>query len=125
IFFDIIPLKEVVYFFIKRVNKAEVAINIGIGQIIELKKGKLKIIYYINNIIDILQIIGSIFIFILISLLTLDILSIDSITFGNIIVPQKTCEFLFLTILVFLAIILLFSGSFSLYLNRETKTLGL
>ncbi|MFW9988307.1 MAG: APC family permease [Candidatus Odinarchaeota archaeon] len=125
IFFDVVPLKEVIYFFIKRVNKAEVAINIGIGQIIELKKSKVRMIYYINNIIDIIQIFGSIFIFSIISLMPLDIISIENITFGNTIVPQKTCEFLFLAILVFLATILLFSGSFSLYLNRETKTLGI
>ncbi|MFX1363326.1 MAG: APC family permease [Promethearchaeota archaeon] len=124
IFFDIIPLKEVIYFFIKRVNKAEVAINIGIGQIIELKKSKVRMIYYINNAIGVIQIIGSIFIFILISLLPLDILSIDSITFGSTIIPKETCEFLYITILLFLALILLISGSFSLYLNRETKTLG-
>lgn len=125
IFFDVVPLKEVIYFFIKRVTKAEVAINIGIGQIIELKKSKVRMIYYINNIIDIIQIFGSVFIFTIISLIPLDIISIESITFGNTIVSQKTCEFIFLAILVFLATILLFSGSNSLYLNRETKTLGL
>ncbi|TET58157.1 MAG: APC family permease [Promethearchaeota archaeon] len=125
IFFDIIPLKEVVYFFIRRINKAEVAIDIGIGRIIELKKSKARLIYYTNNIIDIVQISCSIFIFILVSLFTMDILSIDTITFGNIVVSQKTSEFLFLAILIFLSTILLFSGSFSLYLNKETKTLGI
>ncbi|MBA7625474.1 hypothetical protein ES703_32904 [subsurface metagenome] len=125
IFFDIVPLKELVYFFIRRINKDEVAIDIGIGRIIELKKSKARLIYYTNNIIDIVQISCSIFIFILVSLFTMDILSIDTITFGNTVVSQKTSEFLFLAILIFLSTILLFSGSFSLYLNKETKTLGI
>ncbi len=125
IFFDIIPLKEVVYFFIKRVNKAEVAIDIGIGQIIELRKNKAKLIYYINIIIDVIQIICSIFIFILVSFLTMNILSIDSITFRSTIISQKTGEFLFLAILIFLGTTLFFSGTYSLYLNKETKTLGI
>ncbi len=125
IFFDIIPLKEVVYFFIKRVNKAEVAIDIGIGQIIELKKSKARLIYYINIIIDMIQIICSIFIFVLISFFTLNILSIDSITFGSTVISQKTGEFLFLAILIFLGTILFFSGTLSLHRNRETGLLGI
>ena len=124
IFFDIIPLKEVVYFFIKRVNKAEVAIDIGIGQIIELKKSKARLIYYINIIIDIIQIICSIFIFVLISFFTMNILSIVSITFGSTDISQKTGEFLFLAILIFLGTILFFSGTLSLHRNRETGLLG-
>ncbi len=124
IFFDIVPLKEVVYFFIKRVNKAEVAIDIGIGQIIELKKSKAKLIYYINITIDIVQISCSIFIFILASLFAMDILSIDTITLGNTVVSQKTSEFLFLAILIFLGTILFFSGTLSLHRNRETGLLG-
>jgi len=125
IFFDIIPLKELVYFFIKKVKKDEVAIDIGIGQIIELKKSKAKLIYHINNIIDIIQILSSIFIFVLVSFFSMDILSIDAINFGSTIISQKTSEFLFLAILIFLGTILLFSGSNSYYLNKETKTLGL
>ena len=117
IFFDIIPLKELVYFFIKRINKKEVAIDIGIGQIIELKKSKAKIIYYINIIIGIVQIFSSLFIFALISLFALDIISI---TFGN-----TTGEFLLFGFLIFLGTILLFSGPFSLYLNKEVRTLGI
>ncbi len=116
IFFDIIPLKELVYFFIKRINKKEVAIDIGIGQIIELKKSKARIIYYTNIIIGIVQIFSSIFIFVLISLLALDIISI---------IPEPTGEYLLLGFLIFLGTILLFSGPFSLYLNKETRTLGI
>jgi APA family basic amino acid/polyamine antiporter/amino acid efflux transporter len=125
IFFDIFPLKEVVFFFIKRINKKEVAIDVGVGRIIELKKVKSKLIYYINLIIGLIQIAAALFIFSLVVLFVLDIVSIANITFGSTIIPQKTAEFLFNSILLFFGIILLFSGSFSLYLNRETKTLGI
>jgi amino acid transporter len=119
IFFDIFPLKELVYFFIRRVNKKEVAIDIGIGRIIELKKSKAKILYYINIIMSIIQIISSIFIFITVSLFAVDLISIDSITFGVIIISQPTAEYLFNTMLIFLGTTLLFGGLLSFNLNKE------
>jgi len=125
IFFDIFPLKELVYYFIKKVNKKEVAIDIGIGTIIELKKTKAKSIYYINVIISIIQIASSFFIFSLITLFTSDIISIENIIIGSSIIPQKTAEFLFISFLLFFGTTLLFGGTISLYLNRETKTLGI
>ncbi len=125
IFFDVIPLKELVYFFIKRINKDEVAIDIGIGRIIELKKTKAKSIYYMNIIIGVIQIISAIFIFAIVSLFVFEIISIESITFGNNHISQATGEYLFLAFLIFLGTILLFSGPFSLYINKETKTLGI
>lgn len=125
IFLDIFPLKELVYFFIRRINKKEVAIDIGIGQIIELKKSKAKLIYYINIIISIIQIFSSVFIFILVSLFASNLITIESITFGAIIMDQPTAEYIFNGILIFLGTTLLFGGLFSLYLNKETKTLGI
>ncbi len=125
IFFDIIPLKEVVYFFIKKVNKKEVAIDIGIGQIIELKKSKAKLIYNINIVINIIQIVSSSFIFILVSLFAINIISIDPFIFGGTIITQIAAEYIFGAILVFLATTLLFGGIFSLFLNKENKTLGI
>jgi amino acid transporter len=125
IFLDIIPLKELVYFFIKKVSKKEVAIDIGVGRIIELKKSKLNLIYNINRIIGIVQIASSLFSYSLIALITFDIISIESIVFGGIVIPEKTGEFLFVTFLIFFGTVLLFSGPLSLYLNRETKTLGI
>jgi APA family basic amino acid/polyamine antiporter/amino acid efflux transporter len=125
VFLDIIPLRELVYFFIKRVSKKEVAIDIGVGRIIELKKSKLKLIYNINIIIGVIQIVSALFIFSLVSLITFDTISIESILLGSTDLPQKTGEFLFVTFLLFFGTILLFSGSMSLYLNRETKELGI
>ncbi|MFX0082256.1 MAG: APC family permease [Candidatus Hodarchaeota archaeon] len=125
IFFDIFPLKELVYFFIKKVNKKEVAIDIGIGTIIELKKIKAKSIYYTNIIISTVQMASSLYIFSLITLFNLELISIENITFGSTIIPQKTAEFLFISFLLFFGTTLLFGGIISLYLNRETKTLGI
>jgi len=125
IFFDIIPLKELVYFFTKRMSKKEVAIDIGVGRIIELKKTKSKLIYNVNIIIGVVQIASSLFVFTLIALITFDVISIESITFWGTIIPPKMGEFLFVAFLMFFGTILLFSGPLSLYVNRETKTLGI
>ncbi|MFX1418283.1 MAG: APC family permease [Promethearchaeota archaeon] len=125
ILLDIFPLKEIVFFFIKRVNKKEVAIDIGIGQIIELKKSKAKSIYYINIIISVIQILASVFTFVLVSLFALDVISIDYMTFGAIVMPEITAEFVFVAILIFLGITLILGGIFSLYLNKETRNLNI
>lgn len=125
IFFDIMPLKELVYFFTKKMSKKEVAIDIGIGRIIELRKSKKKLIYNINIIIGFIQIVASFFIFSLITLIAYNFISIENIVFGGTNVPQKTGEFLFVTFLMFFGLMLLFSGSLSLYLDRETKKLGI
>lgn len=125
LFLDIVPVKELVYFFIKKVNKKEVAIDIGIGQIIELKKSKVKLIYSINIIIAIIQISSSIFIYVLISLIVLDIIPISDIIFGVTIISQMTAEYLFVALLTFLGISLSIGGIFTLYINKETKSLGI
>ncbi len=123
IFLDVFPLKELVYLFIR--SRKEVAINVGIGRIIELKKIKSNVIYYVNIIIGIVQIWSSIFIFSLISLITTNVISIENITIGSGFIPEKTAEFLFNAFLLFFGTALLFSGPLSIYLNRETKTLGI
>ncbi len=122
---DIFPLREIAYYFVRKINKKEVAIDIGIGQIIELKKSKVKLIYSINLIIGIIQIISSIFVFIIASLFITDIISIDNVTIGSTPIPPITAEYIFTSILVLFGIILLFSGPLWLYFNRELKTLGI
>ena len=122
---DIFPLREIAYYFVRKINKKEVAIDIGIGQIIDLKKSKVKLIYSINLIIGIIQIISSIFVFTIASLFITDIISIDSVTIGSTTIPQITAEYIFTSILALFGIILLFSGPLWLYFNRELKTLGI
>jgi len=122
---DIFPLREIVYYFVRKINKKEVAIDIGIGQIIDLKKSKVKLIYSINLIIGIIQIISSIFVFTIASLFITDIISIDNVTIGSTPISQITAEYIFTSILVLFGIILLFSGPLWLYFNRELKTIGI
>lgn len=65
---------------------------------------------------------SSVFIFILVSLFASDIINIDIFFTG---VGETTGEYIFNTIFIFFGGILLFSGSLSLYRNRETKALGI
>jgi amino acid transporter len=125
IILDIFPLREIAYYFVRKVNKKEVAIDIGIGQIIELKKNKVKLIYNINLIIGIIQILSSIFVLTIASLFITDIISIESITIGNEIISQTTAEYIFTSVLVLFGIILLFCGPLWLYYNQELKTIGI
>jgi hypothetical protein len=122
---DIFPLREIAYYFVRKVNKKEVAIDIGIGQIIELKKSKVKLIYNINLIIGIIQILSAIFVLTIASLFITDIISIDSVTIGSETIPQITAEYIFTSILVLFGIILLFCGPLWLYYNQELKTIGI
>ncbi|MHA2121736.1 MAG: APC family permease, partial [Promethearchaeota archaeon] len=80
IFFDIIPLKELVFLFIRKLSKKEVAIDMGMARIIELTKVKSKLIYYINIGIGALQILSSLFIFSIVALFTLNIVSIETLS---------------------------------------------
>ncbi|MFX0043674.1 MAG: APC family permease [Candidatus Hodarchaeota archaeon] len=125
IILDIFPLREIAYYFVRKINKKEVAIDVGIGQIIELKKSKVKLIYNINLIIGIIQILSAIFVLTIASLFITDIISIDSVTIGNEIVSQTTAEYIFTSVLFLFGIILLFCGPLWLYYNQELKTIGI
>ncbi len=125
ILFDLIPLKKMVYFVVSKVDKEKVAITLGDAQIIQLEKQKLKIIYNINLILGIVQIISSIFVFTIIFLFGIDIISIEKITIMNTIIPEVTADYLFMATLIIFAIVLLLSGFLSISLNREMKVLGI
>ncbi len=114
-----------VYFVVSKVDREKVAITLGDAQIIQLEKQKLKIIYNINLILGIVQIISSIFIFTIIFLFGIDIISIEKITIKNIIIPEITADYLFISSSLIFAIVLLLSGLLSLYLNREMIRLGI
>jgi amino acid transporter len=119
IFLDLIPLREIVYYLIKKVDKERVALDIGTGQIIELGKTELKIIHYANLIIGILQLISSFFIFSLVLILGNDIISIDQIVFSGLEIGQTASEFFFLASILFFGICLSISGVYMLYLNKK------
>jgi len=118
---DIIPLREITYFLIKKVDKERVAIDIGVGQIIELDKAESKLIYKSNSIIGILQILSSLFIFYIVILFGTNLISIEQIAFRGLIIGQITSEFFYISSLLFFGICLSISGGYMLYLNRKFR----
>ncbi|MFX0058063.1 MAG: APC family permease [Candidatus Hodarchaeota archaeon] len=125
IIFDIIPLREMAYYFIKKIDKEKVAIKFGNAQIIELGKRRTKILHFINILVAISQFISFIIIFIFIFIFYFDIVIIEEITFGNVIITQQAGKYLFNSILIFFGIFLSFSGIMLWYINRELKELGI
>ncbi len=125
VIFDIFPLREVVYFFIKKVDKGKVAINIGNAQIIELGKTRSKLIHLLNYSFALLQIISSIIIFVITSLILADEINITELTIGSTVIPQMTTYYLFNSILIIFGIVLAFSGMLLWYTNRELKSIGI
>ena len=121
---DIVPLREFVYFFTKKLDKQRVAIDLGFGLIIELDKTRLTILHRVNLAIAIGQIISSLFVFYLIYLFGIQIVSIEKITVGKIIISQIMAEYFFMSSLVLFGCCLLVSGSLMIYMNREVLTLG-
>ncbi|MFX1445241.1 MAG: APC family permease [Promethearchaeota archaeon] len=121
IFLDIFPLREIAYFLIKKVDKERVAIDIGVGQIIELDKTESRLIYNANTVIGIVQIISSLFTFYIVILFELNFITIEQITFRGLIIGQITSEFLYISSLLFFGICLSISGSYMLYLNRTFR----
>ena len=123
---DIIPLREFVYFFTKKIDKGSVAINLGSAAIINLDEKKLKFIHYANILIGIIQMMASFFIFIGMAIIIgSNTVSIENITIGNTIISQATSEYIFLSILILFGVSLFFSGLVYLYRDRETSSLGL
>ena len=123
---DIIPLREFVYFFTKKIDKGSVAINLGSAAIINLDEKKLKFIHYANILIGIIQMMASFFIFLGMAIIIgSNTVSIENITIGNTIISQATSEYIFLSILILFGVSLFFSGLVYLYRDRETSSLGL
>ena len=122
---DIIPLREFVNFFTKRLDKERVAIHIGDSQIIELDKIRLTIIHRINLIIAIGQVIASLFVYFLAYLYGTSQISIKEVTVGNIALNQITAEYLFISCLIIFGSCLFVSGSLMIYMNREIISLGI
>lgn len=124
IILDIVPLREFIYFFTKKLDKERVAIDLGFGQIIELDKMRLKILHRVNLAVAIVQIISSLFVFFMIYLFGMEIVSIEKITLGNINISHIMAEYFWLAGLILLGCALLVSGVLMIYLNREVLSLG-
>ena len=123
--FDLFPLRQVIYYFIKKVDKTKVAIRFGNAQIIELGKKRSKIIHVVNIIITFLQLVSVISIFSIVYLLLNNIVVIEEINLGAAIISKEAGRFLFISILFFFGIVLFFSTVILWYRNRELKQLGI
>ncbi|MFX1314020.1 MAG: APC family permease [Promethearchaeota archaeon] len=123
--FDLFPLRQVIYYFIKKVDKTKIAIKLGDAQIIELGKKRSKIIHVVNIIITLLQFVSVIFIFSIVYLLLNNVIVIEEINLGTTIITKEAGRFLFISILMFFGIILFFSTVILWYRNRELKQLGI
>ncbi|MFX1590338.1 MAG: APC family permease [Promethearchaeota archaeon] len=125
IIFDLFPLRQVVYYFIKKVDKEKVAIRFGNAQIIELGKKRSKIIHIVNVIITLLQFVSAISIFSIVYLLLNNVIVIEEINLGTTIITKEAGRFLFISTLMFFGIVLFFSTVILWYRNRELKQLGI
>ncbi|MFW9952421.1 MAG: APC family permease [Candidatus Thorarchaeota archaeon] len=129
IILDLIPLRELTYFFIKKMDKTMVAIDLGTAKIITLGKKRKKIIHTLNMFFSITQFlfVGTIF-FISLLLFSKNI-AIENITLilGSkvILINKDTANLVFITGLGFFAIILFFSGFLFWYRNKELKSIGI
>ena len=118
---DVIPLREMVYYYIKKANRDMIAI--GDGRIIELKESRLKLIHNVNYIIGILQLIGGLFVFFVIGLISTDIITLEQILLGNTLISQQTAESLSIMVLTLFGIAISVSGILQLYTSLELSRL--
>ena len=126
---DLLPLRELAYYYVKFVDKDRVAINIGNAQIIDLGKKRSKYIYNINLIIAVLQFISGVIIFAIVfmfvnhSILIEDLVVIIGTSITNI--PSFAATTLFTSILFIFGAILSIYGILSWYRNKEIKAIGI
>lgn len=122
---DVFPLREIVYYFVKKIDKERIAINIGVGQIIELEKSKIKAIYLINLIIGLIELVSSIFVISLGFIIGTNIFNIEQMQIGSIIIQQQGSEYLILGSFLVFGMSLFFSSIVLIYYNQELKKLGI
>jgi hypothetical protein len=126
---DLLPLRELAYYYVKFVDKDRVAINIGNAQIIELGKKRSRIIHNINLIITFLQLISGIVIFGIVFMFVNGTVSIPDIliNIGAPItnIPSSAGTPLFTSVLFIFGTILFIFGILSWYRNKEIKSLGI
>jgi len=129
VIFDLLPLRELAYYYVKFVDKDKVAINIGNAQIIDLGKKRSKIIYYMNLLIALLQFsAGGVILIIVFMLLNQSVAIQDIIlNIGNSVsnIPSLAGSTLFALILFIFGLILIICGIMSWYRNKEIKSLGI
>jgi hypothetical protein len=123
LFFDVISLREIVYYFVKKVDKQVVAIHLGKAQIIELGKKKSNILIFINFLLLSFEIIFIVVNFFIILLIFNNVVFLQEITLGSTVIPVIEAKFIFSGLLIFLELTLIFS-SILMWLNyAESKSI--
>ena len=129
VIFDLLPLRELAYYYVKFIDKEKVAINIGSAQIIDLGKKRSKIIHYINLLIAFLQLSAGGVILIIVFMLLNQSVAIQDITLniGTTVsyIPSLGGSALFTIILFIFGLTLVICGILSWYRNKEIKSLGI
>jgi len=129
VFFDLKPLRELVYFYVKKMDKERVVINIGNAQIIDLGKKSSKIINFTNLVITIMQFIACGIIFSIVFFLFNNLLLIQDIILiiGTSItyIPSTSATAIFIWILIVFGSSLFFCGILALQRNREFRSIGI
>jgi len=129
VIFDLMPLRELAYYYVKFVDKEKVAINIGSAQIIDLGKKRSKVIHYMNLVIAFLQFGAGGVILIIVFMLGNHNIAIQDITLTigtNVsIIHSLAGSTLFTLILFIFGLILVICGILSWYRCKEIKSLGL
>ncbi|MFO8019064.1 MAG: hypothetical protein R6U96_10535, partial [Promethearchaeia archaeon] len=111
VIFDIVSVREIVNYIIKKKEPEEIAINLGKVKIIEASTREKRIISNINTIIAGIQIASSLFAFSLVMIFALDLISIQEI------------EFIFISCLLIYGICAFASGVIKLYVDFEERKL--
>jgi amino acid transporter len=126
---DLLPLRELAYYYVKFVDREKVAINIGNAQIIDLGKKRSRAIHNINLIIAALQILSGILIFGVVFMFVNKSFAIQDLTvyLGSSIthISSIAGTILFTSILFIFGVILTIYGILSWYRNIEVKSLGI
>ena len=126
---DLTPLRELAYFYVRKMDKEKVAINIGNAQIIDLGKKRSKILHFTNIVITIMQFIACGIIFSIAYFLFNNLLSIQDISLiiGTSItyIPSTSSTALLILILIIFGLSLFFCGILSWQRNREFKSIGI
>ena len=122
LFIDVVSLREIVYYFVKKVDKKVVAINLGKAQIIEIGKKKSRILILVTFILLSIEIIFIVVNFFIMLIVINDVVVIHEISFGTTIIPEPAIKFIFSGLLIFLEIALIFSSVILWYNYKETKS---
>lgn len=120
--FDVISLREMVYYFVKKVDKQVVAINLGKAQIIELGKKKSKILIFVTSLLISLELIFIVVNFFIILIILNDIVVIQEISLGATLIPQLASKFIFSSLLIFLEFTMIFSSILMWFNYKESKS---